>query len=205
MTLADLDIDKRYTYADYFKWQFDERVELIKGKIFQMRPAPGFIHQSISYIIHGELYLFLKDKKCKAYSAPFDVRFPLKSKKDEDIPPVLQPDVSVICDQNKIDEKGCIGAPDIVVEILSPSNNKKDLKYKYNIYEESGVKEYWVIFPPEKNMLDYTLVNGKYVASPFLYPGDSVISTALPGFSLHLELLFGASNDKEYSTINNAK
>ena len=130
MQFSDLDLDKTYTYADYLKWTFDERLELIKGKIFSMSPAPAEIHQRISTIVGNELYNNLKGKPYQVYSAPFDVRLILKSKKPKEIITVLQPDICVICDLNKIDERGCIGAPDIVVEILSPSNNKKELKNK---------------------------------------------------------------------------
>ncbi|MCF8450296.1 MAG: Uma2 family endonuclease [Taibaiella sp.] len=192
MKLADLDINLVYTYADYLKWTFEQRVELIRGRIFEMSPAPNYSHQRLSTVIQGEIYQFLKGGSCELFSAPFDVRFPRKSKDDKDITTVLQPDLCVVCDKAKLDARGCIGAPDIVVEILSPSNNKKELKDKFEIYEEAGVKEYWVVFPPEKNMLVYTLTNGKYVASPFLYAGDSVVSSVLPGFSLDLTLLFPA-------------
>jgi Uma2 family endonuclease len=190
MQLADLDVNKVYTYADYLKWAFDERVELIKGKIFPMSPAPNRRHQEHSSYIHIAIGAFLKNQKCKVYSAPFDVRIPRKSKDDKDIITVLQPDICVVCDPAKLDDRGCIGAPDLVVEILSPSNNKKELKYKYEIYEEAGVKEYWVVFPPEKNILIYKLIDGKYVASPFLYAGDQAISSALEGFSLDLKDMF---------------
>lgn len=190
MELADLDLNKVYTYADYFKWKFDERVELIKGKIFRMSPAPNRIHQGISSVIHGELYAFLKGDKCKVYSAPFDVRIPRKSKEDRDILTVLQPDICVVCDDTKLDSKGCIGAPDIVVEILSPGNNAKELKNKYEIYEESGVKEYWVVSPQNKTFLAYTLVDGKYRPSRLMTTGDIVTSAVLVGFSLDLKELF---------------
>jgi len=192
MELADLDFNKVYTYADYMKWQFDERVELLKGKIFKMSPAPNRMHQEISSIIHYEIFNFLKTSKCKVYAAPFDVRLPRKSKEDKDILTVLQPDICVICDESKLDDRGCIGAPDIVVEILSPSNNKKELKYKYEIYEEAGVKEYWVVFPPEKTIMIYTLTSGKYIASRFMFAEDTVASSVLPGFSLDLNRLFAS-------------
>ena len=189
MKLADLDLTKLYSYADYFKWQFEERIELIKGKIFEMS-APNRIHQKLSSTIHGELYQYLKGKKCDVYSAPFDMRVARKSNADTDITTVLQPDICVICDTSILDERGCIGAPDIVVEILSPSNNKKELKYKYDIYEEAGVKEYWVIIPNERAFLCYSLREGKYYPSRLMVAGDIVISPLLPGFQLDLSMLF---------------
>ena len=133
MQLADLDINKIYTYADYYKWKFEERVELIKGKIFEMSPAPNRLHQEIAGKLYLRLGTFLYNNPCKVYIAPFDVRLPRKSKNDKDITTVLQPDLCVICDPSKLDVRGCIGAPDIVVEVLSPSNNKKELKNKYEV------------------------------------------------------------------------
>ena len=192
MTLADLDFSKDYTYADYLKWTFEERLELIKGKLFRMSPAPSRLHQDLSWIIAGELFAYLKGKSCKAYTAPFDVRLPRKSKDDKDIITVVQPDICVIYDPAKLDDKGCLGAPDIVVEILSPGNNKKELANKYEVYEESGVKEYWMITPTEKVFFQYTLnKDGRYISSRPLTEGDAVITPILPGFALNLDELFG--------------
>ena len=190
MEFADLDLNKIYSYADYYKWKFEERVELIKGRIFNMSPAPNRLHQEITGRLHLKLGMFLYNNPCKVYIAPFDVRLPRKSKKDEDIFTVLQPDLCVICDKSKLDVRGCIGAPDIVVEVLSPSNNKKELKYKYEVYEEAGVKEYWVVFPIERTVFVYTLVDGKYAPSKLMVSGDVVTSDILPGFSLDLAELF---------------
>lgn len=189
MNFADLDLSKTYTYADYLKWQFDERLELIKGKIFKMSPAPGSTHQRISGIISNELYNFLKRKPCQVFAAPFDVRLS-RTVNDQQIKTVVQPDVCVICDLTKIDERGCMGAPDIVVEILSPGNNNKELQNKYEVYEEAGVLEYWIIHPNEKTFLKYTLLNGQFQPSRLLTTGDVVTTAALPGFSLSLDELF---------------
>jgi Uma2 family endonuclease len=195
MTLADLDVNKVYTYADYFKWQFEERVELIKGRIFKMSPAPNRVHQQLSGDIYGQLWSFLKGKKCRVFSAPFDVRLPRKSKDDKDIITVLQPDICVVCDLSKLDDRGCIGAPDIVVEILSPGNNAKELKNKYEVYEESGVKEYWIVSPQNNTFTKYTLINDKYDASKLMTSGDIVTSSVLEGFSLDLTELFEHLNN----------
>jgi Uma2 family endonuclease len=190
MQIADLDIAKNYTYADYLKWAFDERLELIRGKIFKMSPAPGSVHQLISGVVANELYNYLKGKPCKVFSAPFDVRLPRQSVDDKEIITVVQPDICVICDPAKIDDKGCIGAPDIVVEILSPGNNKKELKNKYEVYEEAGVLEYWIIHPSEKTFLKYTLIDGQFHPSKLITLGDSVTTPVLPGFTLSLDELF---------------
>ena len=190
MLLTDLDINKTYTYADYFKWRFEERVELIKGRIFRMSPAPNRMHQKLSGHIFTRLSVFLDGKKCQVYSAPFDVRLPRKSKEDREIITVLQPDICVICDLEKLDERGCVGAPDLVVEILSPGNNSKELKNKYEVYEESGVREYWVVSPQDQTFTVYKLVNGTFQASRTMVEGDMVKSVAIEGFSLDLSDLF---------------
>jgi len=191
MELSDLDFSKTYTYADYFKWRFDERLELIKGKIFKMSPAPSRSHQDISVAITLKLGNYLKGKPCKIYAAPFDVRLPRSSKEDTAIYTVVQPDICVICDLSKLDSRGCIGAPDIVVEILSPGNNKKELHNKYEVYQEAGVKEYWIIHPSEHTFLKYSLDNeGLFQPSKLLIGGDELTSDALPGFILDLNEIF---------------
>lgn len=190
MQFADLDLNKLYTYADYYKWQFEERVELIKGKIFKMSPAPNANHQVLAGDIFAALHNFLKKNPCKVFIAPFDVRFIRKSTNDEAITTVLQPDVCVICDPTKIDKRGCLGAPDLIVEILSPGNNAKELKNKYDVYEESGVREYWIVSPQDQTFLVYTSVDGKFQLAPVKTTGDVVTSVVLPGFSLDLTELF---------------
>ena len=179
-----------YTYADYLTWDLKERVELLKGKIFKMSPPPNRMHQKIVSEIFNPLFNFLEKKQCVVYPSPFDVRFPGKSKKDEDITTVLQPDICVICDQSKLDDRGCNGAPDIVVEILSPSNNKKEIKNKFEIYESSGVMEYWIVSPQDKTFLAYTLgEDGKYTPSRLLAEGFYE-SRVLTGFALDLDKVF---------------
>ena len=189
MKLADLNLNLVYTYADYLKWTFAERVELIKGKIFEMS-APSRTHQDLSYYMHVALGDYLKGKNCKVYSAPFDVRLPRKSKDDKDIITVVQPDICVVCDKSILDAKGCLGAPDIVVEILSPSNTGTELKNKYDIYLEAGVKEYWVVSPQDQTFLVYTLTDGQYVPSRLMVAGHTMTSSVLEGFSIDLKALF---------------
>jgi Uma2 family endonuclease len=181
---------RRYTYADYLTWQMDEMVELIKGKIFKQAAAPRSNHQRVSGIVFNSLFNFLKGRKCEVFAAPFDVRLPVRSKRNEDIDTVVQPDICVICDPEKIDELGCVGAPDLVLEILSPGNNKKELQNKYEVYEESGVKEYWVIHPNECTLIIYTLIEGKYSTSKILTMGDFAKSNAIEGFELDLSEVF---------------
>ncbi|MBC7382368.1 MAG: Uma2 family endonuclease [Bacteroidia bacterium] len=184
-----IELDGSFTYADYLKWTIEERIELIKGRLFKMN-APKSIHQKIAFRISGELYAYLKNKKCQAFSAPFDVRLPVKSRKNEEINTVVQPDICVICDELKLDDAGCIGAPDLVIEILSKGNNKKELKNKFDVYEESGVLEYWIIWPDEQTLMINTLVNGKYVPGKIYTSGDMIRTKILPGFELNLDEVF---------------
>ncbi|HAA14323.1 MAG TPA: restriction endonuclease [Cytophagales bacterium] len=163
--MITVDVNKSYTYADYLKWSFEEQVELIRGKIFPMIPAPARRHQQVSRNLGRQLDRFLEPKKsCELYYAPFDVRLPkLGNTKDEEVVNVVQPDICVVCDPFKLDDRGCLGAPDLTIEILSPSTSEKDLTHKYSLYEEAGVKEYWTVFPFEEIVQVYVLnSNGKY-------------------------------------------
>ena len=130
--INQLDLNKKYSYADYLSWMFKEKLELIKGKIFQMSPAPSRYHQQVSMELAGIMWTAFKNLKCNLYAAPFDVRLldKKKSKQDNHIFTVVQPDLCVICDENKLDDKGCIGAPDLIIEIQSPGNTKKEMKEK---------------------------------------------------------------------------
>ncbi|MGY6522976.1 MAG: Uma2 family endonuclease [Mongoliitalea sp.] len=181
---------ERHTYADYLTWELDEMVELIRGKIFKKVAAPRRIHQHATTILVSTFYQQLNKGKCQVYPAPFDVRLPKKSIRDDKIYTVVQPDICVICDPIKLDEKGCVGAPDLVIEILSPGNKQHELKRKYEVYEEAGVKEYWLLDPESQTLLVYTLENKSYKASRLMTSGDIVSSTALEGFSLNLEEFF---------------
>ena len=190
MNFADLDINKGYTYADYLKWDFKDRVELIMGKLFKMSPAPSSRHQVLSMDISGRLWQHLKGDLCRVYTAPFDVRLPRKSAIDSEIVTVVQPDICVVCDRTKVDIKGCLGAPDIIVEILSPGNNVVELNNKFDLYESSGVKEYWIVSPQDNSVSLNTLVNDHYVTSRPLTAGMMLTSSVLPGFSIDLKELF---------------
>ncbi|MFJ1435148.1 Uma2 family endonuclease [Capnocytophaga canimorsus] len=187
--INQLDLNKTYSYADYLLWKFKERVELFRGKILKISPAPSTKHQIISGNIHFELKLHFKEQACKLFSAPFDVRIPKQSLEDKDIFSVVQPDLCIICDLSKLDERGCIGAPDLVVEILSPSNSKKEMKEKFQLYEESGVKEYWIIDPNQESALVNVLENGKYhTQNPIV--DDDVNSIIFPNLKIHTDEIF---------------
>ncbi len=183
--LSQLDLNGSYNYADYLTWQFNEAVELIKGKIQLMTPAPNVRHQRISWQLSGALFNYFSHKTCTAFSAPFDVRLYDRNKSllaNKEVTTVVQPDICVICDISKLDEQGCNGAPDWIIEILSKGNSKKEVKTKHALYAESGVKEYWLVFPYEEvinqfvlndDTRQYQLTNsyaGDDVASPYLFP-----------------------------------
>ncbi|WP_373524328.1 Uma2 family endonuclease [Aquiflexum sp.] len=182
----------RHTYADYLTWEMEEMVELIKGKVFPRGiAAPKRIHQQARGLLGVELYNFLKGKKDEVYFVPIDVRLPEDSKSDDKIFTVVQPDICVICDPEKLDDLGCVGAPDLVVEVLSPGNKQLELQHKYEVYEESGVKEYWLLDPEGQTFLIYTLKDGKYEASRLMTSGDIAKSSVIHGFELDLEEFFG--------------
>jgi Uma2 family endonuclease len=191
MTFAELDLDGTYTYADYLKWTFDERLEIIKGKIFPMS-APARIHQRISMKLTYEIQKYLEGKKCEAYSAPFDVRLtPLKRNKSNKVHTIVQPDICVICDLDKLDDKGCVGAPDLMIEILSPGNTRKEMKEKYEVYEENGVKEYWLVEPQDKCVFVYVLNDvGKYIGLQPVTDEDILTSTVFPDLQIDLSRVF---------------
>ena len=161
----DLDESKRYTYADYLTWLDDKRRELINGFIHLMS-APMRRHARASGKLYSRIDTFIEKKKgkCHIYYAPFDVRLPLNSETaDDKIYNVVQPDICVICDLSKLDDRGCIGAPDLIVEVLSPSTLKYDWNYKFNLYEAAGVREYWIVDPKTKVVNVFLLQpDGKY-------------------------------------------
>lgn len=185
---SDLDLSKQYTYADYLLWQFSERVELIKGFIKKMSPAPSRNHQTISYNLTLSIGLFFQNQQCSVFVAPFDVRLPIKSSKKDTT--VVQPDLCIICDENKLDEKGCNGAPDLIVEILSPKNSKHDVDTKFKLYEESGVKEYWIIEPEERMVLVYSLQNDIYIGLKPFTEGEIIKSIVFSELKIEVEDLF---------------
>ncbi|MBN8576897.1 MAG: Uma2 family endonuclease [Cytophagales bacterium] len=192
MKAEEPDLTLSYTYADYLKWDLPQMVELIRGKVYKMSPAPTSRHQRISGNLFGFIKYFLRKKKCEVFSAPFDVRLPRKSKANEDIITVVQPDICVICDPTKIDTRGCLGAPDWVIEILSKHTSAKDLNEKFEVYEEAGVKEYWVVHPGEQTVLVYTLNDGgtyEGILKPYVRT-DKVQPKTLPGLTIDLTEIF---------------
>jgi len=183
--LSQLDLNSTYSYADYLTWRLNKTVELIKGKVMLMSPAPNLKHQSISGQLHGLCFNYFRHKTCRLFAAPFDVRLLDLTKSEnanKDIYTVVQPDLCIICDPKKLDSKGCLGAPDWIIEILSKGNSKKEMQTKYALYAESGVKEYWIIYPYEEAVHQFVLnetdnhyqlmamFSGEDIASPYLFP-----------------------------------
>ena len=185
--INELDVSKSYTYSDYLSWQFQERVELIMGKIFKMSPAPTSKHQHVVSVLNATIYQFLKGKSCRVFPAPFDVILPIQNVNNN----VVQPDVTVICNPEIITEKGCEGVPDLVVEVISTSSVTRDLHEKYKLYELAGIKEYWVVHPQDKTLIIFVLsANRHYQTSKPLTRGDSATSTILHGLTIDLNELF---------------
>jgi Uma2 family endonuclease len=186
MAVAEKQEKKRYTYADILTWDENERYELLDGEAYMMS-SPNRMHQKILGVLFNELYNFLKGKPCEVYPAPFGVRlFPKKDNSDDTY---FEPAISVICDHSKLDDKGCNGAPDLVIEILSPSTSKYDLLYKLNKYMLAKVREYWVVDPENKELQVYTLEQDRHIFS--VYDADAVVPVAvLPGFSIDLKTVF---------------
>lgn len=154
--------DRKYSYDDYCSWPEDERWELIEGTAYDMSPAPSWNHQELSGDLFFRFKSFLKKGNCKVFAAPFDVLMPKEPIENEGkINTVVQPDISVICDPGKRTEKGCLGAPDLIVEILSPSTSKKDLNEKFSLYENRGVKEYWIVDPGNKYIRIFHLMKSE--------------------------------------------
>jgi Uma2 family endonuclease len=158
-----------YTYADYLTWPDDVRYELIEGVPYMMSPAPTRAHQSVLGYIFRKIGDYLEDGKCEVFVAPFDVRLNADTEDDT----VVQPDILVVCDESKIGDKAIVGAPDMVVEVLSPSTETHDRKVKYDLYENSGVKEYWIVDPRARLVETYVLVGDRYTRSAYL-PAEKI-------------------------------
>lgn len=182
MAIPERNQDIKYTYKDYLNWPNEERWELINGIPYNMTPAPTRKHQKILGELFAAIHDYLKNEECEVYIAPFDVRLLTDNIVDEDITNVVQPDVSVVCDPSKLDDKGCKGSPDLIIEIVSPSTLKKDLKEKFYLYEKAGVKEYWIVYPDEKTIVAYILnEDGKY-GRPEVYSEEDTIKVKVLEF-----------------------
>ena len=150
--------------------------------------AIGDPHQKIARNLTGELYNYFKGKTCQLFSAPFDVVLGNKEGLEDS---VVQPDLCVVCDPKKLEnDKRCLGAPDLIIEILSPGNSQKELRYKYELYQESGVCEYWVVRPTDKEITQFVLENGQYRTLPPIVEGDVIHSVIFPELGVATEDIF---------------
>jgi len=187
---------QRYSYADYLTWTDDTMREIIDGVVYAFS-APLLRHAAATASFLGRAWTHINRRKgkCKIYTAPFDVRLPMNGETaDDKIYNVVQPDICVVCDPTKLDEKGCVGAPDLVVEVISPSTSRKDLNHKFFLYEKVGVNEYWVVYPNDKAVAVFLLQpNGKYdegTTYELIYGKTKVPVQTLEGLVIDLEELF---------------
>jgi len=171
-----LSLNQKYSYADYLTWIDDVRKELYNGIVKLMSPAPAYMHQKISMRISNEFYNYLKKKQCQVFHAPFDVRLPKQGEtEDAKIFTVVQPDICIVCDRAKLDARGCLGAPDLIVEIVSPGSVGRDIKEKFQIYEEARVLEYWIVRPEEQSVTVFLLgADGRYGSVVSYVNGDKI-------------------------------
>ncbi|MBL0102016.1 MAG: Uma2 family endonuclease [Saprospiraceae bacterium] len=185
-----IDYNKVYTYADYLKLEIDEMVEIIRGKILRMSPAPKVKHQSISSQLIGIFYNNLKGRSCKVFHAPTDIVLPIANKKRNKSTTVVQPDICVICDPKIIEETAVFGVPDFVIEIVAGKDVKRDTQYKYSVYEEAGVGEYWIVFGEMRFVEVFLLENGKYQRLNAFSEDDIIPVKTLPGLSISIDDIF---------------
>ena len=179
-----------YTYADYINFSFDYMVELIRGRIYKMTPAPSSRHQIVAGNLHYLMRANFTEKNCQIFIAPLDVILPVYNQKKDSPNTVVQPDLCIICDHEKIQEAGCFGAPDLIIEIISPHTSKKDLTKKYEVYEEVGVREYWIVFPKEEIIETYVLINAKFSRGETFVQPDQIYSTIFPDLSFPVQDIF---------------
>ena len=186
MALPQLKEEVLYTYADLLEWDEDVRAELHDGEAIMMSP-PVTIHQRVSGELFFKIRTYLEGKPCRIFAAPFGVRlFPKKDRSDD---VVFEPDIVVVCDMDKIDDKGCNGAPDLVIEILSPSTARYDRVYKFRKYQKAGVREYWIVDPETKTVQVCILDNGRYVVSVY-DETDKALVSVLEGCEIDMGVVF---------------
>lgn len=180
-----------YTYKDYVNWPEEQRWELIDGVPYDLTPTPSRKHQDISRELLLQFALYLTGKKCRVYAAPFDVRLPKGDEIEEQIDTVVQPDLVVVCDKSKLDEKGCMGAPDLVIEIISPYTAEKDTRIKFNLYERVGVKEYWIVDQSNRVVHVYKLGPDLKYSKPEVYSSkDKVRVGIFEDLTIELKAVF---------------
>lgn len=183
--------NKTYSYADYLDWDNDFNSEAIDGEIISMSPSPTPKHQDIVGELTAEFKMFLRGKKCMAFSAPMDVcLFANKDSEPNTILDWVQPDLLVVCDSSKIGDKNIYGAPDLIVEVLSPSTARNDRLIKYTSYEKAGVKEYWIVDPYNMTVEIYSLEGASFIQSEILGKDDLLTATIFPELEIDLKNIF---------------
>jgi len=181
MPLPNSNAGQRWTYADYLNWN-DDRWEIIDGIAYAMSPAPGRRHQELSGELFRQISNHLKGKHCKIFAAPFDVRLAERpGLTDDKVESVVQPDLLVVCDSSKLDERGCNGPPDLIIEITSPSTGKNDLTIKFDLYQRHGVKEYWIVHPAEQTLMVFKLLENGMYSAPGRFGGSDQVDVPLLG------------------------
>lgn len=182
-----------HTYADYLGWDDDQRWELIDGEAVAMSPAPGLVHQAVSMALSIQVGSFLREKPCQVFAAPFDVRLAAGDDPDEALTTVVQPDLVVICDPSKLDRAGCRGAPDWIIEILSPSTAARDHLQKRELYERHGVRELWLVHPVDHLVWVYRLGDDGTYGAPALSPMAGTLEVAmLPDLTIDWDVVVEA-------------
>lgn len=171
--------NKRYTYKDYLSCTKEEKYEIINGVPYAMSLVQSRVHQEISMRLVNEIYNYLKGKKCKVYAAPLDVRLCKEDLVDSDILDVVQPDITVVCDENKLDDRGVKGVPDLIIEIVSPSSTSLDYVKKLNLYGDYGVREYWIINPKTQKLLVYKIDNNDFYGEPEMYAREDKVKVGI--------------------------
>ncbi len=201
MALPQFEQQTKYTYAEYLTWD-EGRWELIDGEVWDMTPAPSRRHQEISISLSSILYGLMKKRGCAVYTAPFDVRLSDTSENESyETFTVVQPDISIICDSNKLDDRGCVGAPDLIVEILSPSTAARDLKVKRALYEKHGVKEYWLVHPTDRMVMVYLAGDdGQYAKAQIFDQEDTLNSVLFEDLEINLSDLFSVPRTEPIET-----
>ena len=190
--------EKHYTYADYLQWPDDTRYELIDGEAFRMAPTPLIEHQEIAGEVYCQLANQLDGQPCRPYIAPVDVRLPRTDEADAAIDTVVQPDVLVVCDPGKVDRRGVRGAPDWLLEVLSPSTAAHDQIAKRRTYERAGVREYWLVHPGDRTLTVYVLDNGQYGRPEIYELKDETPIGVLPDVSIAWDALVARLPKPEY-------
>ena len=184
------DYSQSYTYGDYLKFDIEEMVEIIRGKIFRMSPAPRIKHQGISGNLFATIHSMLKGKSCKVFNSPVDIVLPIENKKRNKSTTVVQPDICVICDPKIIEDKAIFGVPDFIIEIVAGKDVKKDTQIKFDLYEEAGVGEYWIVFADIKLVEVFILENGKYQRLNAFSEDDFVPVKTIPGLEISIDDIF---------------